>query len=301
MLDPLTFFHWDKPRLLIDVRKTKSFKKGSFAGAISCPVKKGEKIDTLKNLSKFSSGHVPVHIFDDDGNTAVSLSQYYNIQYLEGGYERFIKWREEAFTNNGPPLKIICGNTGSGKTDLLHSLLEVGHQVIDLEQIANHRGSVFGQLEGPQPSHEHFNNTLLKLWLSQDPHQVLWLEEKGPFLGGVGIPPPLYVRMQSSLKLILNVPFELRLNRITESYGNIVTSQLHASIRALEKRMGMSANHKALHYLRIGQLEDCFRILLKYYDAAYAQRRAKNWSGETVEINYSGHPTDTLIEKLGSL
>ena len=301
MLDPSTFFHWDKPRTLIDVRRIRAFKKGSLAGALSCPITIDDEITDLQKLSEHSSGHFTVHIIDDDGTTAAHLSHYHNIQYLEGGYKNFIKWREATFTRIGSPLKVLCGKTGSGKTDLLHSLSQEGHQVIDLEHIANHKGSAFGQLEDPQPLHEHFNNTLLKLLLSMDPHKALWIEEKGPFLGRVGIAPSLYEKMQSSLKIVLNVPFELRLTRILESYGNIDISQLHAAIRALEKRMGMSANHKALHYLHVGQLEDCFRVLLAYYDAAYEQRRAKNWSGKTIEINYSGNPTRSFILQLASL
>jgi hypothetical protein len=276
---PFDFFLWDRPRCLIDIRSAVAFGKGSLEGAISMPADAYDTLQCLVELLNKTGIDQPVHFIDLNARIAEMLSREISSDYLEGGYKAFMAWRESAF-ETGPPLRLLGGFTGSGKTDLLRQLKKRGLQVIDLEELALHKGSVFGSRSpGSQPRHEHFQNKLLSVWLSLDPETPVLIEEKGPCLGRVGLPQALYQKMLKAPMIRLNVPFDQRLKVILQEYGNLDPDNFRADLRKLEARMGMSQNHKALHYHDTGQKKKCFELLLNYYDAAYERRRKMYWSG----------------------
>ena len=214
----------------------------------------------------------PIHLFDMDGSIALKWPADSIVSFLEGGYKAFKNWRNTVFNLSGPPIGIIAGKTGCGKTELLRCLLKMGRQVIDLEALALHRGSVFGGL-ADQPSNEQFQNSLLSLWLSFDPSMPVWIEEKGHLLGKLGIPETLYKKMTGAYLFELELPFQTRLSHVREEYADMDKTLFAHCIRKLEKRMGFSANHRALHYHSTGQVDKCLQLLLEYYDRAYDDKR----------------------------
>ena len=301
MLTPSKFFLWSKPRLLIDIRPSGAYNKGSLEKAQSFPII--SESDMCHFIKRFSSNNktFPLHLIDVDGKSAEYLSTKIDADYLEGGYKFFKKWRNKAF-ESGPPIRVLCGFTGSGKTEILKRLADDGQQVIDLEKLAAHNGSVFGQVHNiPQPLHEHFQIKLLSFWLSLNPEKPVWIEEKGPFLGKNGLPEYLYKNMQNATKVVLDVPFDARLKSVMKSYGDMDQSQFRSAIKSLENRMGMSQNHKTLHYFDSGQTSKCFELLLQYYDNAYRKRRELYWTGKTIEIQSANYDTDLLVQKLTSI
>ena len=301
MLKTLTFFLWNKPRLLFDIRPAGAFNRGSLEHAQSFPIVKDTDVENFINQLSSNNQKLPLHLVDLDGNTAKLLSNRIEADYLEGGYKSFKTWRNNVF-QDGPQIKVLCGFSGSGKTEILKQLEADGNQVIDLEELAAHNGSAFGRIHNsPQPSHEHFQNKLLSFWLSLNPEKPVWIEEKGPFLGKNGLPEYLYKNMQNATKIVLDVPFEIRLKSITKTYRKMDRSSFRSSIKSLVKRMGMSQNHKALHYFDSGQTKKCFELLLQYYDNAYRQRRENHWTGNAIEIQSSGYDTNSLLQKLISL
>ncbi len=300
-IDPLSFFLWKDPRLLIDLRPADSFVKGSLNHAFSLPIEEqipnDELYDRLKNLK----GDKPLHLIDLKGQLARQIGEKMSIDYLEGGYKTFKKWRENAFSS-GPTVYLIGGYTGSGKTLLLQHLQTHGHQVIDLEKMAVHKGSVFGSIpQGGQPLHEHFQNNLLSTWLTLNPALPVFIEEKGPFLGKNGVPRSLYEQMAQAKKIYLNVSFEERLSFILREYSHLKGEKFRKTLRSLEPRMGMSQNHKALHFHDIGQREKCFELLLQYYDKTYENRRKTNWKGNTISIEHSLKDIPTTLAKINSI
>ena len=90
----------------------------------------------------------------------------------------------------------------------------------------------------------------------------VWIEEKGPFLGKLGIPATLYKKMIEAFIVELDVPFAERLIHVQNEYSQHEKKFFTNQIRKLEPRIGTSACHKALHYYSVGQLEKCFNLLL---------------------------------------
>ena len=201
----------------------------------------------------------------------------------------------------GPPLHLLGGYTGSGKTDLLRILKKRGVQVIDLEELALHKGSVFGNLSSiSQPRHEDFKDKLRSIWLSLDRQTPVLIEEKGPYLGRVGLPLALYHKMMKALMIHLDVPFSRRLLSIEQEYGNLDLDKFRTALRTLEARMGMSQNHKALHYHDTGQRKKCFELLLKYYDKAYDRHRRKYRSGQVMHVAFDWNNLSTTVDQIES-
>lgn len=300
-LEPISFFKWNKPRILIDIRPENAFRKGSLEKARSIPFEEYYTVEKFLNQKIITHASEPIHIIDQDGETAKQLSEFVPMIYLEGGYKNFKSWRNRVF-ETGPQINILGGYTGSGKTRLLNFMNKNGYQVINLEGLALHRGSVFGKFRNEiQPSHEHFQNQLLKIWLNLDNNKPLWIEEKGPFLGQAGIPESLQKRMKNSTLYHLEVPFEERLKYLIKEYRVMDPSDFQKAIRKLEPRMGTSNSHKALHFYDSGQIEKCYKILLNYYDNGYDKRRDKDWKGKVVLINHKHHNLLRTVKQIKSL
>ena len=295
-LDPLPFFFWKKPRLLVDVRPATAFRKGSLENARSIPEDQYANQEDLLNEIKKLQDEGPLHLIDLDGTTSEYLSQGVSIKYLKGGYEAFKIWRDLAF-DAGPPLYLLGGYSGSGKTEFLQHLENNHHQVINLESLGGHKGSIFGSSH-QQPLHDAFQNTLLHLWYSMETNAPVWIEEKGPFLGQIGLPPSLYKRMLDTTMIHLDVPFEQRLIHVMRTYEFFDHDKFRHSLQSLEERMGTSQNHKALHFHNTGQKEKCFELLLRYYDSAYEKRREKYWSGKIIHINHAHDDIPATLAKI---
>jgi tRNA 2-selenouridine synthase len=94
---------------------------------------------------------------------------------------------------------VLGGLTGSGKTEILKYMKTFGHEIIDLEGLANHKGSAFGSLgQPPQPSSEHFANLLHHEWDETNKGKTLWVEDESKHIGTVFIPDQFYFNMQEA-------------------------------------------------------------------------------------------------------
>lgn len=296
-LRPSSFYNWKEQRTIVDIRPAGAFDKGSLRNAISIPIENfPSKHELIHALTTRISP--PVHLIDLDGSLAEEISNETKIPFLLGGYRSFKQWRNGVFSS-GPPVILLGGRTGSGKTEVLKQLKSDGHQVLDLEALASHKGSVFGNLENRlQPSHENFHNMLLEFWLSYNTNRPVWMEEKSHILGSTGIPETLYEKMKNAFMVELDVSFEDRLSHIEQEYTTINPDGFSNAIRKLESRMGFSANHKALHYHTSGQTEKCLQILLSYYDKAYEKRRERLQSGRMIHVEPSWFQNKEKVKNL---
>ncbi|MEO5908285.1 MAG: tRNA 2-selenouridine(34) synthase MnmH [Ginsengibacter sp.] len=207
----------------------------------------------------------------------------YKIYVLKGGYKSFRRWALSQFEKKYS-LRILGGFTGSGKTEVLTELRKRGKNIIDLEQLANHKGSAFGGLgKEPQPSHEMFENLLaFELWRTQN-HQYngdlytkssineIWLEDESVHIGTVGIPKIFWQQMRKSPLFFLDVPFDERVNFIVNTYGIFNGQELIDCILRIQKRLGGLNTKNAIQFLSDGDLHSAFSILLKYYDKMYGE------------------------------
>ncbi|MCF8256093.1 MAG: tRNA 2-selenouridine(34) synthase MnmH [Flavobacteriales bacterium] len=198
---------------------------------------------------------------------------------LEGGYKAFRGHIMQQFLGPGR-LLVLSGPTGSGKTDVLLALRKMGEQVIDLEGLANHRGSAFGGLGMPtQPTSEQFQNDIFTQLNALDPQRTIWIESESLTIGRAYLPVNLWNAMNAAPAIELDVPRTERVKRLVRDYGTVDTSLLAASIVKLQQNFGGDRVKKALELLETGDLATVADMLLDYYDRRYQYGRDKHRSG----------------------
>ncbi len=211
----------------------------------------------------------------------------FKVYTLIGGYKKFRNYVLDTFKLPFQ-FNLLAGYTGAGKTELLKALKEKGEQVIDLEGIANHKGSAFGNIGMPaQPGQEMFENLLcceLRKQLtvgnlqSSSPQNAncelptadcIWLEDESQRIGLVNLPNEFWKTMRQSPVYFLDVPFEERLKHIVEEYGQLDRQRMIDAIGRISEKLGSLNAKTAIQLLEEGNTTESFRILLKYYDKFY--------------------------------
>jgi tRNA 2-selenouridine synthase len=200
---------------------------------------------------------------------------------LVGGYKTYRQWARSQFEKKYN-FTILGGYTGSGKTLVLNELKRIGKPIIDLEGLANHKGSAFGAFgEQPQPSQEMFENLLAGALSSITNHSLretetpenltdtIYIEDESQRIGLLNLPTELWTTMRNSPLSFLEIPFEERLNYLTAEYGKFEKEKLVNAIIRIQKRLGGLETKTSINYLLENNHKECFRILLTYYDKCY--------------------------------
>ncbi len=193
----------------------------------------------------------------------------FKVYTLVAGYKKFRQWVLNSFTLPWQ-LKIVGGYTGSGKTELLCQLEKQGAVMVDLENIASHKGSAFGNLGmPPQPSQEMFENLLALQLQSRGLQQTIWLEDESQRIGDLNIPGQLWQTIRQSPLYFIDIPFEARLQCIVDWYGKQDKEKMLNAIIRIKKRLGPLETKTAVNFLIEDNLTESFRVLLIYYDKWY--------------------------------
>ncbi|PTN10298.1 tRNA 2-selenouridine(34) synthase MnmH [Mangrovibacterium marinum] len=288
---------------LIDVRSPGEYQKGHIPGAHSIPlftnderaeigtiyvhqsrekaIERGYQLVNPKlqhyinrSAAIAADKRVVVHCWRG-GMRSASFAQHLadndfrEVYTIKGGYKAF---RNHALKTFDHPfrLNVLGGYTGSGKTEILKVLQAKGEQVIDLEKLANHKGSAFGGIgQQEQPTVEQFENNLFEAFRQLDFNKPIWLEDESHNIGRVQIPINLFRQIRSLPLLFLDIPVEERTNKLVAEYGQCKTDELAGAIQRIHKRLGGLAVKTALQSLEAGDLNEVTRIALFYYDKAY--------------------------------
>ena len=192
----------------------------------------------------------------------------YKVCTIIGGYKAYRNWVLQQF-NVSYNFNVLGGYTGSGKTDILAALKQQGETIIDLEGLAKHKGSAFGNLEEVSlPSQEMFENELAtELYINKDKN--IWIEDESQRIGAVNLPNNIYLAKQAATTYFINIPFEQRLQYIIAAYGKHTKEKLVNGIIRIKKRLGGLDTKNAINFLVEDDIYSCFEILLKYYDKHY--------------------------------
>lgn len=315
---------------ILDVRSPGEFEKGHIPGAVNFPLfddeeramvgtlykKSGREHALLKGLDiigpkmshfvraakkLFPTRQVGVHCWRGGmrSNSLGWLLQTagFKVSILEGGYKAY---RSHIRSELSKPINLIVlgGKTGSGKTDILHALNELGEQVIDLEGLAHHKGSSFGALgQLPQPSTEQFENDVYTAFSKLDTQQRIWIEDESHSIGRVYLPGPLEVQMRVAPTIALAVPIQFRINRLVREYANFPQADLLESLTRIQKRLGNQRLQQAIIALEQNDYATTAEIALAYYDKAYAfglTKKPKN-QVHSMTVN-SDSPSQTAVE-----
>lgn len=228
-----------------------------------------------------------------------------DIRVLEKGYKAYRSYVLSSLSEKRRFI-ILGGMTGSSKTHILRNIRGKGRQVIDLEGLANHKGSAFGALgQPPQPSSEHFANLLFDEWKKTDRDQPVWLEDESQNIGTVFMPQAFYALMQESPAIILLLSLEKRLPRLIEEYSLYPPEMLKNSVNKISRRLGGDSTRDALNAIDSGDFAKAIEITLRYYDKAYMYgiRRKDNNRLIYVETDTDDIETNAgkLIEASGKI
>ncbi len=297
------FIQMSKDIPVIDVRSPKEFETGRIPGAFNIPiftdeeraivgttykqknrdeaVLKGLEIvgqklrsfaETSRKLAK--DNKLLVHCWRG-GMRSESMAWLFETigiktHLLTGGYKAFRKYGKSQLSAS-KNIIILGGLTGSGKTETLLKIREKGEQIVDLEGIAHHKGSVFGALgQEQQSTNEQFENNLIYEWLSLDISKPIWLEDESHSIGSNWIPDELFSLMRAAPTIKMELDKTIRVKRLVNEYAGFDAQGLENCILRIGKKLGGQNVKQALESLKNGDLSTVANITLRYYDKSYS-------------------------------
>jgi tRNA 2-selenouridine synthase len=230
-------------------------------------------VEEVEELTKNTNKKILVHCWRGgmrSGGVAWLLDLYgFEVYQLSGGYKAYRNWVIGQF-EKPYDFKVVSGNTGSGKTYLLHKLENNGLQIVDLEGLAKHKGSALGGInQPPQPSQEMFENLLAEQLAKKNIERPILLEDESQRIGNLNIPNIIWQKMKESDLGYLQIPFDERLKFLVKEYGDLPQEELKNAVLRIQKRLGGLETKNTLRHLEDNDFSGCFGILLRYYDKWY--------------------------------
>lgn len=304
--------------LILDVRTPAEYINGHIRGAVNLPLFSdeeraevgtlyvresreaavergleivGPKLKQLVTQARELSDGRTIHIYCWRGGMRSGSMQWLldtaglRTARLKGGYKAYRADFERLISKTDWKFKILAGPTGCGKTSILNCMTDLGEQVLDLEGLANHKGSVFGALgQQKQPTTEEFINRIHHILRSLDSKKIIWVEGESITIGHVFIPPFLFSQLTSSPIVNLEIPPELRLKRVMAEYGSFPAEKLSEAFKKIEKRLGYDNCKFALDAISKNDIETAAKIALVYYDKSYQSSIAKRTPINSISI-----------------
>jgi len=302
---------------IIDARSESEFALDHIPGAINCPVlNDAERIlvgTTYKQVGSFEAKRLGAPLvakniaravetlFADKprdwkplvycwrgGNRSGSMALIFAkigwpVVQLDGGYKAFRAHVNAALEQPcNLDLRVICGTTGSGKSRLLQVLDSIGAQVLDLEQLAAHRGSVLGHLPNePQPSQKAFETRIWDLLRRFDPSRPVFVESESKKVGNLRVPDAVMERMRASPCIALQLSRPNRVRLLMEDYEHFAAdpASLNARLDHLVQLHGhakIETWHQLANGGRMPELVD--QLLVEHYDPAYLRSIDRNFA-----------------------
>jgi len=220
------------------------------------------------------------------GSLALVLSQIgFRVHILEGGYQQYRRAVLAALELLPARFeyRVICGPTGSGKSRLLHALQAQGAQVLDLEALANHRGSVLGLVPGEtQPGQKQFESRVWDALRRFDAARPVFIESESRKVGDLRVPLALVECMRTAPCIGLELALEARVALLLADYPFFVsdTAAFCGRLDALRASRGHALVNAWQEAARAGRTAEVVReLLVAHYDPNYRQSMTRNFSG----------------------
>ena len=303
---------------IVDVRSPAEYKKGHIPGAVNIPIFDdlerakvgtaykqqsrdeaitlgleivGPKMKSFAKEAKNLAIHDSLNVYCwRGGMRSEKMARLFELvgvkaNVLQSGYKAYRSYLHTYFQKLNQ-LIVLQGPTGSGKTKILHALKDAGEPIIDLEGLANHKGSAFGGLgEEEQPTTQQFQNDILADVLSFDLDKPVWIESESLTICRVYLPEELWQQMNEARVIALDVPRLNRIAHIVEQYGAFSADELSAKISQLRQNMGGANVKTAIELVEQGDLHSAVDILLNYYDESYAHSASKHKINQPISVS----------------
>ncbi len=290
-----------KPDIIIDARSPREFEHSHISEAVNVFALNDDEHEEVGTIYKQSSKHhakvlgasyicknASQHLLELEktlkagskvfiycarggmrsGSLGTILDQVgFRVFRLKGGYKAY---RREVldFLENDIDMDFITlfGNTGCGKTKLIHAL----NPSIDLEGLANHQGSSFGLIHGKQPSMKAFQNELFSALKAVQKERFCFIEGESRKIGSISLPKPLYEKMQNGVSVWVESRMEFRVQRILEDYESISDEYFYSSMEKIKPYIQKSAKDEIISSYKKDDMENvAFLLLENYYDKVY--------------------------------
>jgi tRNA 2-selenouridine synthase len=314
---------------LVDVRSENEFQQGHIPAAINIPILNNEErvivgttykqngqlaaikegfrlvgprlasiIDQAQSVGK----EFIVHCWRG-GMRSGNFCQFVNMaaiqtHQIKGGYKAYRQFAADYFEKKFSFL-VLSGYTGSGKTEILRALKNAGEQVLDLEALANHKGSVFGGIGQPsQPSTEQFQNELFEALYQMDLSKTIWVEDESIAIGKIFLPSPFWTRMSTSPVVLVEVSRDERVSRLVKEYGTADRDEFLKALKGITKKLGGQHYNAALENVVNGRMPEAIDIILNYYDKAYANSLNRKRDRVRFTIGWNGSVISEFASQL---
>lgn len=313
---------------IVDVRSPAEFAEDHVPGAINLPVLSNEERATVGTIyvqedrflarkvgaalvARNAATHLQGPLADRTGDwrplvycwrggqrsgsfTSILQQVGWRADVLAGGYKSYRRLVVQALYDAPLPHRIILidGGTGTGKTRLLHHIAEQGGQMIDLEAMAEHRGSLFGPVGSSQPSQKAFESRVAMALARLDPAKPVYVEAESSKIGRLILPPSLWKRMIDAPSIMLEAPRAARAAHLQTAYPDMTADKdkLEAVLDKLVRYHGHERVENWRSLARSGAFETLAEALIEaHYDPRYA-RISQRFAHQTITLATLSEP-----------
>lgn len=323
--------HFDE---IVDVRSPSEFARDHVTGAVNLPVLGDEeraRVGTIHKqestfearkigaglVAKNISRHIEEHFSSKpqdyrpllycwrgghrSGSLATVLGDIgWSVAVVEGGYKTYRQDVVDTILEKSESLRFILlnGFTGAGKTLVLKSMSDTGHQVLDLEDLANHKGSVFGgDPDNPQPAQKRFESLLYDCLRKFTPDRPVFLEAESAKIGRLNIPNPLWQRMKTASVIEISTPLKSRAEYLTEDYREWLGDEGRIK-RTLGRLRGFHSHDQIAEWEGQSERGEWFELvsslLAEHYDKRYSVAGSGYFQAPSSSIELTRHDAENV-------
>ena len=328
--------------MVIDVRSPSEFAEDHLPGAVSMPVlsdAERARVGTIYTqesafkarkvgaalVARNSARHIEGPLAEKDGgwrplvycwrggqrsaSFASILSQIgWRAKTVDGGYSSYRRLVVQLLYDTAFPSSVVLldGNTGTAKTEVLNRVAAKGVQAINLEGLANHRGSVLGG-QGEQPSQKWFESCLAAEVAALDPDRPVVIEAESSKVGRLSVPPRVFEAMKAARRIRIEAPVRARACYLTRAYQDLVSDKV-LLIERLDRLQRLQGRERVAHWKALAEAGSykalAEELIRDHYDPRYAKVRGRRPMGPETVIaaeRLGDKDLDQLAGKVGEL